>query len=70
MGKIDKVTKDYMKMQCSPTSGSDAKKSLLPITSVADIDIVPSELIGCFQFIFFQSAKDAVFKALGVELRR
>ena len=46
---------------------SGAKKVLLPITSAADIGTVPSELIGCFQIIFYQSAEDAVFKALGVE---
>ena len=44
-----------------------AKKVLLPITSAVDIGTVPSELIGCFQIIFYQSAEDAVFKALGVE---
>ena len=46
---------------------SGAKKVLLPITSAADIGTVPSELIGCFQIIFYNSAEDAVFKALGVE---
>ena len=46
---------------------SGAKKVLLPITSAADLGIVPSELIGCFNLIFYQSAEDAVFKALGVE---
>lgn len=44
-----------------------AKKVLLPITSAADLGTVPSELIGCFNLIFYQSAEDAVFKALGVE---
>ena len=46
---------------------SGAKKVLLPITSAADLGAVPSELIGCFNLIFYQSAEDAVFKALGVE---
>ena len=46
---------------------SGAKKVLLPITSAADLGSVPSELIGCFNLIFYQSAEDAVFKALGVE---
>ena len=46
---------------------SGAKKVLLPITSAADLGTVPSELIGCFNLIFYQSADDAVFKALGVE---
>ena len=46
---------------------SGAKKVLLPITSAADLGTVTSELIGCFNLIFYQSAEDAVFKALGVE---
>lgn len=46
---------------------SGAKKVLLPITSASDLGTVPSELIGCFNLIFYQSAEDAVFKALGVE---
>ena len=46
---------------------SGAKKVLLPITSATDLGTVPSELIGCFNLIFYQSAEDAVFKALGVE---
>ena len=46
---------------------SGAKKVLLPITSAADLGTVPSELIGCFNLIFYQSPEDAVYKALGVE---
>lgn len=46
---------------------SGAKKILLPITSAADLGTVPSELVGRFNLIFYQSAEDAVFKALGVE---
>lgn len=46
---------------------SGAKKVLLPITAAADLSTVPSELIGCFNIIFYQSPEDAVFKALGVE---
>lgn len=46
---------------------SGAKKVLLPITSAADLGSVPSELVGCFNLIFYQSAEDAVYKALGVE---
>lgn len=46
---------------------SGAKKVLLPITSAADLGSVPSELIGCFNLIFYQSAEDAVYKSLGVE---
>ena len=46
---------------------SGAKKILLPITSAADLGTVPPELMGSFQIIFYSSAEDAVFKALGVE---
>lgn len=46
---------------------SGAKKILLPITSAADMGTVPPELMGSFQIIFYQSAEDAVFKALEVE---
>jgi ATP-dependent Lon protease len=46
---------------------SGAKKVLLPITSAADLGSVPAELVGCFNLIFYQSAEDAVYKALGVE---
>jgi len=46
---------------------SGAKKVLLPIASAADLGTVPAELIGCFNLIFYQSAEDAVFKALGAE---
>ena len=46
---------------------SGAKKVLLPITSAGDLATVPAELIGRFNLIFYQSAEDAVFKALGVE---
>ncbi len=46
---------------------SGAKKILLPITSAADLSAVPPELIGCFNLIFYSSAEDAVYKALGVE---
>ncbi len=46
---------------------SGAKKILLPITSAADLATVPSELIGCFNLIFYSTPVDGVFKALGVE---
>jgi len=46
---------------------SGAKKVLLPITSAADLGTVPPELVGSFNLIFYSSAEDAVFKALGVE---
>ncbi len=46
---------------------SGAKKILLPMTSAGDLGSVPSELISSFNIIFYCSAEDAVFKALGVE---
>ena len=46
---------------------SGAKKVLLPITSAPDLATVPSDLIGSFNIIFYSSAEDAVFKALGVD---
>ena len=46
---------------------SGAKKVLLPITSAADLGIVPPELVGAFSLIFYSSPQEAVFKALGVE---
>ena len=46
---------------------SGAKKVLLPIISAADLGTVPPELVGSFNLIFYSSAEDAVFKALGVE---
>ena len=44
-----------------------AKKVLLPQTSFTDFTTVPPELMSAFQLIPYQSAEDAVFKALGVE---
>ncbi|MDD2299199.1 MAG: protease Lon-related BREX system protein BrxL [Fermentimonas sp.] len=64
-GTIIKVDELANTLQVCLDSG--AKKVLIPITSAADIGTVPSELIGCFNIIFYQSAEDAVFKALGVE---
>ncbi|MDO5337227.1 MAG: protease Lon-related BREX system protein BrxL [Eubacteriales bacterium] len=46
---------------------SGAKKVLLPQTSFVDFVTVPPELMSAFQLIPYQSAEDAVFKALGVE---
>lgn len=64
-GTIIKVEELANTLQVCLDSG--AKKVLLPITSAVDIGTVPSELIGCFNIIFYQSAEDAVFRALGVE---
>lgn len=46
---------------------SGAKKVLLPQPSFTDFTSVPPELMSSFQLIPYQSAEDAVFKALGVE---
>lgn len=46
---------------------SGAKRVLLPITSAADLGNIPPELMGHFNVIFYSSAEEAVFKALGVE---
>ena len=46
---------------------SGAKRVLLPITSAAELGAIPADLIGSFNLIFYNSAEDAVFKALGVE---
>jgi len=64
-GSMIKVDELANSLQVCLDSG--AKKVLLPITSAADIGTVPPELVGCFNLIFYQSAEDAVFKALGVE---
>ena len=44
-----------------------AKRLLLPMASVADIPSIPGELFAKFQTSFYSDAKDAVFKALGVQ---
>lgn len=46
---------------------SGAKRVLLPATSMVDFATVPPDLMSAFQLIPYQSAEDAVFKALGVE---
>ena len=46
---------------------SGAKKILLPMTNAPDLATVPSDLIGSFNLIFYNTAEDAVYKALGVE---
>lgn len=46
---------------------SGAKKVLLPQISAVEFGTVPPDLMSSFNLIFYQSAEDAVFKALGVE---
>lgn len=64
-GTILKVDELANSLQVCLDSG--AKKVLLPITSAVDLGSVPPELVGSFNLIFYSSAEDAVFKALGVE---
>ena len=64
-GTLIKVDELANSLQVCLDSG--AKKVLLPITSAGDLASVPAELIGCFNLVFYSSAEDAVFKALGVE---
>lgn len=64
-GTILKVDELANSLQLCLDSG--AKKVLLPIISAADLGTVPPELVGSFNLIFYSSAEDAVFKALGVE---
>ncbi len=64
-GTILKVDELANSLQVCLDSG--AKKVLLPITSAADLGTVPPELVGSFNLIFYSSAENAVFKALGVE---
>lgn len=46
---------------------SGAKRVLIPSISFVDFATVPPDLMSAFQLIPYQSAEDAVFKALGVE---
>lgn len=64
-GSMIKVDELANSLQVCLDSGT--KNVLLPITSAADMGMVPPELMGSFQIIFYNSAEDAVFKALGVE---
>ena len=64
-GTILKVDELANSLQVCLDSG--AKKVLIPSTSFTDLATVPPELMSAFQLIPYQSAEDAVFKALGVE---
>ena len=64
-GTLIKVEELANSLQVCLDSG--VKKVLMPITSAAELGTVPPELMGSFQIIFYKSAEDAVFKALGVE---
>lgn len=64
-GIVIKVEQLANVLQVSLDNG--AKRVLLPISSAGDLGGVPAELIGSFNLIFYSSAEDAVFKALGAE---
>lgn len=64
-GSIQKVEELANSLQVCLDSG--AKKVLIPATSMVDFATVPADLMAAFQIIPYQSAEDAVYKALGVE---
>ncbi|MBP1534205.1 MAG: protease Lon-related BREX system protein BrxL [Ruminococcus sp.] len=64
-GSLKKVEDLASTLQVCLDSG--AKKVLLPIISAGDLGTVPPELVGAFSLIFYSTAQEAVFKALGVE---
>ena len=64
-GSIQKVAELANSLQVCLDSG--AKKVLIPATSMMDFVTVPADLMAAFQIIPYQSAEDAVYKALGVE---
>ena len=64
-GTMIKVNELASTLQVCLDSG--AKRVLIPSTSFVDFATVPPDLMSAFQLIPYQSAEDAVFKALGVE---
>ena len=64
-GTLIKVDELANSLQVCLDSG--AKKVLIPATSMIDFATVPPDLMSAFQLIPYQSAEDAVFKALGVD---
>lgn len=64
-GTMIKVDELASTLQACLDSG--AKRVLIPSTSFVDFATVPPDLMSAFQLIPYQSAEDAVFKALGVE---
>ena len=63
-GTIIKVPELANSLQVCLDAG--ATKVLLPMASASEIPTVPAELFSKFQISFYQSAEDAVYKALGV----
>lgn len=64
-GTVNKVEDLANTLQVCFDAG--AKKILLPMVNAIDIPTVPPELFAKFQIMFYSSAEDAVFKALGVQ---
>lgn len=64
-GTINKVEDLANTLQVCFDAG--AKKILLPMVNAGDIALVPPELFEKFQIMFYSTAEDAVFKALGVQ---
>ena len=64
-GTLNKVEAFANTLQVCFDAG--AKKILIPMINAGDIQLVPPELFAKFQIMFYNSAEDAVFKALGVQ---
>ena len=64
-GTINKVENLANTLQVCFDAG--AKKILLPMVNAGDIALVRPELFAKFQIMFYSTAEDAVFKALGVQ---
>lgn len=62
---LDKVEELSEVMQVAFDAG--AKRILIPMSSVADIATIPSDLFAKFQLSFYSSPEDAVIKSLGIE---
>ena len=50
---------------CAPAERLSQSEIVLPLRKTCGT--VPSDLVGAFSLIFYSSAEEAVFKALGVE---
>ncbi len=64
-GTIEKVENLADTLQVCLDAG--AKKILIPMSNAADLGSAPPELIGKFDIKFYNTAEEAVMKALGVE---
>ena len=65
-GTIGKIEELANTLQVCFDSG--AKKILIPMSSVVDLQLVPSDLFSKFDISFYSTPEDAVFKALNIEL--